>query len=208
MSSSGQATSHSPVRIDRYIAIVNMCADTHADKDIANGNALHARYLIEKLFRVANSSVGIITGCLRQSDPDGVAIYAHPPVIEAAREFLRKEGSKLTIVVQSGEVDGGQDENAFVKAVAADTGRAGEFEILVARPGSIDDAPHCMIADKSAYRLELGAAGDDNIAAIANFGNPGVAASLADYFRDVVAYLRGDSHLVSDKQIGAVSLAA
>lgn len=176
-----------------YAELVDKCANERLDFPIANGSAEHARILIAKLFEIASQRVTIVSGTLRQFSPlQQVEIYSYGPVIEHARNFLRRKNSKLEIVVQSGELDGGKN-NKLIRELADDDKRVGEIAVYLPKAGLLGvDIAHFMVSDNSAFRMETGADANPKhrgIAAIANFGDSRTAVALDRYFGTLKRYL-------------------
>jgi len=196
---SSNVTASSPVSLEVYKALVDRCAKGRLNFPIANGSALHARILIEKLFEIARNDACLVTGSLRQTNRSGVDIYAHDRVISSAKKFLASKDSQLSVVVQTGKIDGGAN-NAFFKAVVNNPERQGIVRIYLPADGALSasDTPHFMISDGSAYRYETGkdaSPANESISAIANFGDLRTAETLSDIFSDVVGLLRTDNNL-------------
>lgn len=166
---------------------------------IANGSAKHARILIGKLFEVARRDVRIVSGALTETTRDGVEVYSYEPLVEQAKKFLAQPETSLSIIVQSGRLDGGE-ENVFLRQLRSDNSRAGSINVFVPRQDLLgDSAPHFMVADALAYRLETGQdarPGNESTAAVANFGDEKSAEGLRGLFEDLLAFLRIDAHLV------------
>jgi hypothetical protein len=188
-----------PETLDRYIELVNRCARDRLNHPIANGSPVHARILIAKLFETAQSDIRLVSGTLRQSNRDGVEIYAYKPVIDQAIRFLRQPGSKLSITIQTGDLNDGEN-NVFLRSVSDDKDRQGDIAVSIPKPGVLgDEVPHFMEADAATYRLETGAdakPSNQSIAAIANFGDVKTAKSLADYYADISEFLKFDGHIL------------
>ena len=188
------------VSIEEYIALVERCAREKLNYAIANGNAVHARILIAKLFEVAQRRVQIISGTLCQvRSEDGIAIYAHDPVVERACGFLRRPNSTLDIVLQRGRLDQ-ESKNRFLVELSADDQRAGQINLYVPHEDLLgDDVAHMMVSDGTAYRMETGQdakPANSGIVAFANFGDFKLSKSLMGYFDKLVDYLKTDDHLV------------
>jgi len=188
-----------PTSLASYVALVNKCASGRLNLQIANGSAEHARILIAKLFEFAESRVRIITGTLRQkTKSEGVEIYAHQPVIDQACAFISKPNSRLEIIVQSGSLDGGED-NALLNALSQHKARQGEVVVLVPKAGLLgEEVAHFMVADASAYRIETGQdakPSNRGIVAFANFGDLKLSKSVSNYFEQVTRYIEADDRL-------------
>jgi hypothetical protein len=182
-----------------YIALVNRCAEGRLNQELSNGSPFHARILISKLFEVARKRVQIVTGSLKDTTrPEQIEIYGFRDVIARAQRFLREPSSRLTIIVQSGQVDQG-NQNRFLKQVVEDQHRNGLVDLLIATPNRIsENVPHFMISDAYAYRFEPGKNAqptDQGTTAIGNFGDPTFAGKLEKYFGNLIEILHQPSSL-------------
>jgi hypothetical protein len=182
------------ISLETYRDLVDRCANEGLDYVIANGSAFHARILISKLFEVARREVFLVTGQLTVVNPEGVHIYGYPEVIEKAKGFLKDPISDLQIVVQTGRLDGGS-QNEFLKAIINDEQRNGRVTLVIPETGTLGSlVPHFMVSDGSAYRLETGKDAQNRrdphaITATANFGDAATAAKLKKYFVSLKTWL-------------------
>jgi len=190
------------IPLEKYQALVDLCAAERLDYPIANGSALHARILIDKLFNIARTSVYLVTGSLRQASTENIEIYAHARVIESAKKFLRSSpAASLSIVIQGGEIDGGA-ENRFLREIVDDAARQGVITVYRPKQGvlSSHETPHFMVTDSSAYRFETGkdaSPRNESISAVANFGDDESARTLSNIFTKVLALVNADDNLNS-----------
>ena len=138
---------------------------------LADLRPLHAVYLLHKLLQNAQREMRIFSGSLprhvRDGKDRGMAVYAEPKILEAAKGFLSKEDTCLKIVVEKElDVDEGQsvEDHPLMQMVGSlkDEGRLrGSCEIRKASPEQIrkleeiDVHCHMMLMDKSAYWLKL-----------------------------------------------------
>lgn len=179
-----------PLRV--YQELVDRCARDRLDLPIANGSAFHARILIAKLFEIAKEEVQIVSGKLTDTSAKGVDVYGHQPVIDQAKRFLSSPGTVLSIVLQDGRIDQGND-NRFLKQLMTDPARNGTIQVYAPPADIVDSAtPHFMVADGGAYRLETAKDADpkeEAIKAIANFGDLLSGRELAALFTDVQSIL-------------------
>jgi hypothetical protein len=187
------ATRPASVSLTVYQALVDRCARERLNLDIANGSALHARILIDKLFEIARANVFLVSGTVRETSGRGVEIYAHQKVIDSAKRFLALAESRLDIVVQSGEIDNGNG-NRFLRSVINEPSRCGTVSLYLPDAGVLPEnrTPHFMVSDRSAYRFETGKDANpenEKITAVANFGDVPKAQILASIFDDIVALL-------------------
>jgi hypothetical protein len=192
--------SQTSVSLDTYQKLVDRCALERLNYPIANGSAVHARILIDKLFDIAERDVCLVTGSLRQAGREGAQIYSHENVIASAQRFLAKPGSSLSIILQSGKLDGG-NTNKFLCDVIGSQSRTGTVIILMPKPEvlSHNETPHFMVTDRTAYRFETGKDADPNneaISAVANFGDEKSAKILAEIFGTAAALVEADDNLL------------
>ena len=119
-----------------------------------NGNAAHAVYLIVQFFKRAVGEVRIFSGSLARQANNGVQIYAHPKLLVATGEFLRR-GGELRIVVEK-EIDGGEQSHPLIGEFRHKSG----FRLVHASGDSISFLKsqkylhHMMVMDETAWRLE------------------------------------------------------
>jgi hypothetical protein len=199
MSDRGNPRAVPTIPLAIYQALVDRCARERLNLDIANGSALHARILIDKLFEIARTSVCLVSGSIRESSNRGVEIYAHQKVIDSAKRFLTLPGSRLDVVVQSGIIDR-ETENRFLRSITSDPSRCGTVALYIPHVGVLaeDNTSHFMVADRSAYRFETGKdANPDNekITAVANFGDVSTARTLGNIFDDILSLLNANRNM-------------
>jgi hypothetical protein len=185
------------IPIGIYKSLVDQCARHRFNYLIANGSAIHARILIAKLFEIAEREVVIVSGALTDKTQAGADVYGHQPVIQAAQAFLQDPNAHLSIVLQEGEMHGG-NENRFFRSIVDGDGRCGIVTVIIPKKGVLGvEVPHFMIADKSSYRLETGLEamdkGADRLTAVANFGDQVTATDLRAYFDEVMDFIRAFS---------------
>lgn len=179
-----------------YQDLVERCAVERRNLDIANGSARHARILIRKLFEIAKFDVRLITGKLTEiSDVDKVPLYSDHSVIDKAQVFLRRPGSRLSIIAVEGLIDNA-DNNIFLRRILQDKDRLGVVRVAIPKLADIADLgiPHGMVADGEAYRFETGADALNQkepsaFTAIANFGNPENGLKIYSYFANLYRHL-------------------
>ena len=93
-----------------YYQIVDQAFQSERTRFISNGRPEHAAYLMEKFFAEAKSSVCLFSGHLSRV-VGGVEVYSSKEVINAAKSFLRRSGSKLDIIL-AGDIDVDEGESA------------------------------------------------------------------------------------------------
>ena len=180
------------ISLGEYQKLVDFCATHRLNQPISNGSALHARILIEKLFEIAKGHVQLVSGSLTEVTSAGVDVYSYSPVIERAKSFLSTPGATLSIIVQSGSISSG-DENKFLSELRNDPARMGSIDVIVPKPKLLgQSAPHFMVADGAAYRLETGSDAlpqSESTAAVANFGDIKSASALVGLFNGLLSFL-------------------
>lgn len=171
---------------EEYYANIDSCAENKIDKPIPNGLAEHAVYLMTKMLSYATQHVRLFTGELADSvtrnngDTRTVLVYSDPKLIEAAKNFLQKEGSVLDILVQedSGNI-GSRQFVQTIKTMKANGEIKGSINIRKAGLEAMSLENHFILMDEIGFRLETD---HKNTKAIANFRNEKVSLSLADTF--------------------------
>ena len=175
-----------------YQQLVDRCARERLNLQISNGSAFHARILITKLFEIAQEEVQIVSGRLTDTSRKGIDVYGYETVIAAAKKFLANPGTVLSILVQMGSIDRGQ-QNRLLNALITDPKRNGSLQIFIPKSNIFDESlPHFMVADRSGYRLETGkdaSPEEEAIKAIANFGDPKSGKALSALFDELNSVL-------------------
>jgi hypothetical protein len=173
------------VSIDQYKELVDRCARERLDYIISNGLPSHARVLIAKLFETARQSVSIVSRHLTDVTGANEDIYGDPNVIAQAVQFLRREGTRLEIILDEAVHFG--TKNRFLHTVIGDEGRKGDV-VLYPDTGIIKNnkTPHFMVTDALAYRFEID---DKRVTALANFGDKRTATLLQALFHDTREYV-------------------
>lgn len=177
-----------------YFSYVDRTLRKLGNVSINNGKPIHAVYLIAKLLEHARKRVRLFSGRLTRIDQaTGVKIYADPNVAEAAKCFLKKSGSRFTVILESDiDVDEGRshEDHPLVKSLVQDTeGLAGKFELHKASSRALEFLSkngclnHLMIMDEQAYRVETRR---DDLKAEVNFGDSRSAKILADLFDNYI----------------------
>lgn len=175
-----------------YYSNIDECAENKTDQLIPNGLAEHAVYLMSKMFSNAIEHVRLFTGELtdaitrnvKDGTPQTVPVYTEPKLIEAARNFLKREGSILDILVQ--DDSGNIALRGFVQIIQkmkAEGEVIGTVNIRKANPEIMSLKNHFMVMDDMGYRLETE---HKNTKAVANFGDKEFSCSLAKVFDNVL----------------------
>jgi hypothetical protein len=174
------------VDIHTYKQLVDRCARERLDQVIPNSSAEHARVLIIKLFETARQRAVIISGRLVDTTPDGCEVYGFKEVVDSARQFLKRHGTNLEIILED-PIDLG-DKNRFLKTIVDDRERQGSVTIHP-ETGCVSSTrtPHMMASDALAYRMELD---NEKVQAFANFGDSTAANLALEMFSDLETYVR------------------
>jgi hypothetical protein len=174
------------VDIEGYKTLVDRCARERLDYVIPNGSPEHARVLIAKLLETARNSAAIVSGELIDTTGTGVEVYGFADVVTSAQNFLRRQGSKLKIILER-RIDK-QLENRFLAEVINDPLRKGQVAIY-SDTGAVNatKTPHLMVTDALGYRLEID---NSNVEAFANFGDAPSAKEVLKLFDGLEMYIQ------------------
>lgn len=162
-----------------YYNNIKNCADNKIDQLIVNGHVKHAVYLMKEMFSHAEREIRLFTGKLPDVNDNGIPVYITPELIMESESFLRKEGSRLEILVQDSDFD--INNSTFIKNIQkklVDGKIKGTVRIFKSSE-SLDVSNHFMVMDKVGYRLEFD---DLKTEAVANFNDNKFASELADFF--------------------------
>lgn len=191
---SSRVTERSLGDLGAYIELVNVCARKRLNHPIPNGSPAHARILISKLFETARHTACIVSGKLTDVTASGAEIYGYADLIEKARQFISREGSKLSIILEREALHNG-NKNRFFRSIVDFDKRKGDV-LLYSGWDLLKNArlPHFMVTDALAYRFETQLANYDHeqIEAIANFGDGETARDLLNLFAMVSSHLSGE----------------
>ena len=180
-----------------YFKYVDRTLKSGKRAKFSNGQPWHAVYLIAAFFREAREHVRLFSGTLTRKTPDGVSIYEHSRVADAAAGFLMHPKSKITIVLEK-DID--VDENCsaemhpFVKNIRdlSEQGQIrGQLEIWKANEDDLkflrenNFLYHMMIMDKKAWRIETNP-DPDNVKAHVGVGDKSTARSLSRIFDEIL----------------------
>lgn len=164
-----------------YRTIIAEAVAARADEDIHNADPYHAAYIITEILENAKTTVRIYTTKLART-VKSVEVYANEALIQAARSFLTKPDSRLSILSRQ-PIDP-ESHPLLAQLAADDAGRHGHFTVGVWQGPADEKIPDFTVMDDSGYRLEV----DNNSAsAVVNFGNRHLATALADYFDAMIA---------------------
>ncbi|MBI5663783.1 MAG: hypothetical protein HZC49_01650 [Nitrospirae bacterium] len=163
---------------ESYQDIVKKCADANEDFSIPNRDKTHAAFIIENLFKKADSEMYIYTGGLY----DGV--YGHKSLEEEAIKFLKeKSNAKLKIAFQTPPTKEEILKNDFIKALVSDESIKDKITLYDASQLKLSKVNHFCVIDGKAYRYELD---HETRRAIANFGDRITADKLSSIFKIII----------------------
>lgn len=141
-----------------YFRLIDDALKYKANRKIKNSKPAHAVYILNKFFSCARGDVRIYTGRLSRSI-GALRAYADPEIIGSAIEFLRREDSRLSIVIMGEpDVDPGQPigSHPLLAAIAEAEGIRGTVRVARGDPGEWKEFPyHFMIMDSEAVRIEF-----------------------------------------------------
>jgi len=180
------------VPLDVFERFVNECARLRLDQPIANSCPFHARLIIAKLFELAKREICLVSEALTACTESGVELYAYRPIIENMNRFLRDPNAVLSIIIQSGHIEG-KESNEFLREVINATTRNGTVLVHLPEPGVLSDrVHHFIVVDEAMIRSESSDAPrdrDEPIGALANFGNLKDASDLKALYTELLKYL-------------------
>lgn len=156
----------------------------------SNDSLLHAAHIIRWFFICAKKEVRIFSGNLSRygdhangSKKGSMKAYADEDILSAISLFLMFKNTKLRIVVEEEELDGGTDSHPLVirlNELRKDNKLKGSCKI--AWFPDAEKHPrrcHMTVMDRSAYRLETD---HDKSKALVGFGDALVTGKLIDVF--------------------------
>lgn len=166
---------------EEYCKLVDECVTNKSDATIANGKPEHARYLIKSLFDQASNQIKLYTGNLAIEANNGngsIPVYGWDILIQSVIDFLSDKKGKLSIVVQK-NLDSGK-EHPLIKEIKS-ANLENQVDIRTVSDNSDYNGlnSHFLVADNSAYRLEID---EEKIRAIANFNDSKMSSRLNGVF--------------------------
>ncbi len=170
----------------QYYKIVDEYAARRVNKIIPNSKPEHARYIIKKLFLLAENNVRIYTGQFIPAiikNGRKVPIYAWEEIIYAAALFLQNKKTHLEILLEKKPNYDLKDHPFFKRMVEMDL--IDKIKVYLCRQENQKPhkRPHFMTADNSAYRLELD---DEQTRAVANFNDAKLTKILNNVFQSML----------------------
>ncbi len=141
-----------------YRRLVDDALRYKVNRKIINRKPAHAVYVLRRFFECARNDVRIYTGRLSRSIGN-VRAYADPEIVAAAVEFLRREESRLSIVILGApDVDPGQplESHPLLAAISEAEGIRGTVCVSRGDLREWKDFPyHFIIMDREAVRIEF-----------------------------------------------------
>lgn len=175
---------------EAYFAYVDRVLARGKNERFNNGKPWHAAYLIFKFLQYAERHVRLFSGTLVRVTPSGVPVYGASHIVEAACDFLRREDSKLHIVLEKDVPGEDLHEHPLIEGVKSLKHKRllrGTLEVRTILPKaanllrSQDVLHHMMLVDKRRWRIEIDA--DPNeVKAIVNAGNAKETTALCKAF--------------------------
>jgi hypothetical protein len=161
----------------QYEWAVDALARKNVDSLFSNGKPEHARIIFNKFFCNAKKEVRIYSGSL-MCRRDGIQIFSWDPLIESAKEFLRKSGTSLKVLLEN-ELDKDCDNGFYSKLTDCGFSTDSlEFRTFnAANKGKFGS--HFAVMDTAGFRIEVN---DIKTEALANFNNPKIAKRLVKSF--------------------------
>ncbi len=131
---------------ESYKEVVGEKAKNKDKEIVSNGSVAHAQVVIENLFLHAKKQINIFSGQLAN-------VYESDAILANVGEFLKKNNSKLKILLQDTEKGGKKiRENAFIKLCKEFP--KGKCEIKIATEYDKKRKNHFITVDSRAYRFE------------------------------------------------------
>ncbi len=153
-----------------YQQRIDQKARENSSELISNGTIEHARILIASIFSVANKKIEIFTGFLNP------IIYNDKKIIDSAFNFLKKQNTKIEVVVQ--ENDHSLGLNEFVNEAKNNK----QFVLKEANEIDKNEQYHFIVADSKSFRYEPDKAKNIGIGC---FNKPAFAEKLNNRFQEI-----------------------
>ncbi|MDE0002521.1 MAG: hypothetical protein OXQ29_07490 [Rhodospirillaceae bacterium] len=174
-----------PAEDRAYFRLIDDALKYKANRKIKNTKPAHTVYILNKFFSCARREVRIYTGRLSRSI-GALRAYADPDIVGSAIEFLRREDSRLSIVILGEpDVEPGQPigSHPLLVAISQADGIRGSVRVARGDPSEWKEFPyHFMIMDSEAVRIEF----DGNCTdAAARFGDAHFTARLVRVFDEL-----------------------
>lgn len=173
-----------------YVELVDKAVRERKAASFSNDSAFHAAHIIREFFLGAKKEVRIFSGKLmrygdhaKDSQKIKMKVYEDERILSAMEVFLADKGTKLRIVVESEELDGGTENHPLVKKLnALHENKKIRGSCKITWLPDAEEHPrrcHMIVMDRSAYRLEIDR---DKAKALVGFDDGFVAGRLIDVF--------------------------
>lgn len=143
-----------------YREMVDRAFNGNDTRSFSNGKPEHAAYLIRRFFDHASATIRLYCGSLART-MSGVQVYESSDVISSALGFLRRENTRLLIVLQDKIDADSPDEHPLLRAIArAEPRIEGSTRVYtngvqMGGNGNPVTIPHFMVMDQKGYRIEV-----------------------------------------------------
>ena len=170
----------------RYYADIENAARNHQPKEYPNGKAEHASIDLAKFFEYGTGEICLFSGQLRERAQAELPVYSWIILQEAVLSFLRREGTKLRIILEKNADYIIPDGHALLKTIADAKDLKGSVELFRLN-GNTDGRTHFCVSD-TGYREEIN---DSDCTAVSNFGDQQKAATLKRDFENLLKKATG-----------------
>lgn len=157
-----------------YYTLANNLFEKKENKSFDNGEYAHALWGMYKLFEMAEQSINIFSGKLKEQ-VKGVDFYANADFLKMVEKFLKKQNTSLNII--SEEVL--NNSHSFVKLSESFPKK---ISIKRLKKEKYDFDNHFIVADNKAYRYELEEGNEEKVKAEFNFNDEKSAGTLTRIF--------------------------
>ncbi len=158
-----------------YYTIANNLFEKKENKPFDNGEYAHALWGMYKLFEMAEQSINIFSGKLKEQI-NGVDFYANTQFLEMVEKFLNKPNSTLNIISEEAL----DESHSFIKL--SKSSPDGKINIKKFEKEKYNFDNHFIVADNIAYRYELEENNGKTVKAEFNFNDAKSAKTLTRIF--------------------------
>lgn len=181
---------------NEYREIIEQFARDRVDQRVSNGMPMHAKILLETIFKTAAAEVRIFTGELNES------VFGDKELKRSVKKFLSKPYSNLQILIQKENDNDWMSKHpfiSFIKSLESSEVPHGSVEIRFAQGAySSDEAKHFSVMDNDGYRFEHD---HSNTLAVANFNEPKTAQQLRLVFDVAFSNAKKSAYFLSHSHI-------
>lgn len=157
-----------------YYMLANNLFEKKENKSFDNGEYAHALWGMYKLFEMAEQSIDIFSGKLKEQINE-IDFYANAQFLEMVKKFLKKPNSTLNIISE----DVLSDSHSFVKLSKLFPKKI-NIKRLKKEQYNFDN--HFIVADNTAYRYEIEENNGETVKAEFNFNDEKSAKTLTRIF--------------------------